>query len=412
VSPEKHSEKHLFAAYTDEILSFAWQDSPQSETPPAPPASEELEQAAERFLRLLEKSRKRHLVLLGLGSGKLAGILAESLPAETALTVCELSPERARGVLGAGNAAWRTPNGPAQLLVDSSPWSLVHLLAQGNALPANALIQLNPELRPDEREAYQTLQRTLTLAKPHAAINGTPFGHFAVQAPSLSAACVLHPDEPRLDEFFGQFPDWVEELIVVWDAETVPQRAIDAACPVRQFARPLDGDFAAQRNRMLAECSAEWVLFLDGDERFSEDHWTLLPGLFPVRGVQAWFFPRLTFTPDAEHCRAGYGLWPDQQLRLFRNQPGLRFENPVHERLTGISGRTGLVLDAPILHFSHLHKKPEALREKLALFDKASGGKLRHRLNEEFPNLPLSRFRRANLLCNELQTLLLPQFPA
>ncbi|MGE4293050.1 MAG: glycosyl transferase family 2 [Desulfovibrio sp.] len=406
------SEKHLFAAYTDEVLAFAWQDAPRTETPPTPSVPEELEQAAERFLRLLEKSRKTHLVLLGLGSGRLAGLLAASLPPATALTVCELAPERARGVLEAGNAAWRTPGGPAQLLVDSSPWAVAYLLAQGGGLPAEALVQLNPELRPDEREKYQSLQRTLTLARSRAAINGTPFGHFAVQAPSLSTACILHPDEPHLDQFFGQFPDWVEELVVIWDAKEIPEREITAACPLRQFAHPLENDFAAQRNRMLAECKAEWVLFLDGDERFSEDHWTLLPGLFPVRGTQAYFFPRLTFHPDAEHCRMGYGLWPDLQLRLFRNLPDLRFENAVHERLTGLSGRTGLVLDAPILHTSHLHKKPEALRKKLALFDKASGGTVRHRLNQEYPHLPLSRFRRANLLCNELQVLLLPQIPA
>lgn len=404
-------KKHLFAAYTDEILSFDWKNVAKAVPTIAPSTQEERELAAERFLRLLEKSHKRHLVLLGFGSGQLAERLAATLPTGTTLTVCELLPERARAALEAGQANWRTPDGAAQLLVDSSPWALIYLLAQAGCTPADALFQLNPELTPEEREKYQSLQRTLTLARPHAAINGTPFGHFAVQAPSLSAACILHPDEPNLDEFFKQFPDWVEELVIIWDAEEIPERTIQAACPIKQSAHPLQGDFATQRNRMLAACSAEWVLYLDADERFSEDHWTLLPGLFPVRGAQAYFFPRLTFHPDEAHCRVGYGLWPDLQIRLFRNVPGLRFENTVHERLVGLSGRTGLVLDAPILHFSHVHKKPEALREKLALFDEASQGTVRHRLNEEYPHLPLERFWRVNLLCNELQVLLLPQIP-
>ncbi|MGE4469125.1 MAG: glycosyl transferase family 2 [Desulfovibrio sp.] len=402
-------DQHLFAAYTDQVLAFDYKDNATQDTPPEQLSEQELMQHAERFLRLLEKSRKPHLVLLGLGTGRLAALLAGQLPASTRLTVCECNPARARRVLAA-NAAWR--GGQTQLLADSSPWALAYLLAAENALPPNALLQLNPELGPAQREPYQSLQRTLTLAKPHAAINGTPFGHFAVQAPSLSVGAILHPEEPGLDQFFSQFPDWVEELVVFWDSKTIPEHEINAACPVRQYAHPLANDFAAQRNRALAQCHAQWVLFLDGDECFSEEHWTLLPGLFPVRNVQAYYFPRLTFMPDEKHCRVGFGLWPDLQMRLFRNQPGLAYERPVHERLTGVSGRTGLVLDAPILHYSHLRKQPEQLREKLLTFDRAGGGSVQHQLSPEYPTLPLQRFRRANPLCNELQLLLLPQVPA
>lgn len=405
------TEPHLFHAYTEEILAFEWKDTPARDAVPKECPETELAEHAERLVRLLEKSRKDRLVLLGIGSGRLLSLLREQLPAATRLTVCESNPARARAVREAFPELRGTPDGSLQWLVDTSPWALVYLLAQDNALPDQAMIQLNPELAAKEKSDYQSLQRTLTLARPHAAINGTPFGHFAVQAPSLSVGCVLHPDEPDLDNFFAQFPDWVEELIVLWDAEELPPREISAACPVHQFARPLNNDFAAQRNHMLEQCSAEWVLYLDGDERLSDDHWTLMPGLFPVRGVQAYFFPRLTFLPDEDHCRVGYGLWPDLQLRLFRNHADLRFEQPVHERLTGVSGRTGLILDAPILHYAHTRKRPEALAQKLQKFDKASGGSLHHRLSPEYPHLPLRRFLRANPLCNELRLLLLPQAP-
>ncbi|MEF2144941.1 MAG: glycosyl transferase family 2 [Desulfovibrionaceae bacterium] len=405
------TDPHIFFAYTDEVLAFAWKDRADDVQPPAPPATEELERMAERSLRLFEKSHKDTLVLFGLCSGALATTLAERLPAETRLLICDLSPERTREVLRYSKPAWYTSSSRTQLLVDTSPWAHVHLLSLVDAGPARACLQLNPEAASSEKTLLQALQRTLTLARPHSAINGTSFGHFAVQAPSLSAACILHPDEPDLDGFFRQFPDWVQELVVVWDAEQVPEQSINAACPVRQTARPLGEDFAAQRNHMLKHCQAEWVLYLDADERLSEDHWVMLPGLFPVRGVQGYFFPRLTFHPDEEHCRIGYGLWPDLQLRLFRNQPEVRFENAIHEKITGLSGRAGLVLDAPLLHYSHSRKKPEALREKLALFDRASRGAVHHTLNENYPHLPLSRFRRANLLCNELQVLLLPEMP-
>lgn len=233
----------------------------------------------------------------------------------------------------------------------------------------------------------------------------------AVQAPDLSVGVILNPDEPELDVFFAQFPDWVKEVVVVWDGETVPDREYSCAAPIKHLANPLR-DFASQRNRMLDECEGEWVLYLDGDESFSEDVWSLFTALLLIKRLEACYFPRMTFYPDETHCKVGYGLWPDLQLRLFRNHEGVRFERPIHERLTGIKGRVALALDAPIQHYSRLKKTPEELTAKLKRFDEASGDTVQHILNDDYPSLKRTQFTEASFIAGALQVMLLEENPA
>ena len=233
----------------------------------------------------------------------------------------------------------------------------------------------------------------------------------AVQAPDVSAAAILSPDEPELDAFFSQFPDWIKEIVVVWDAETIPDREFSCAVPIRHAAHPLD-DFASQRNRMLEMCDTEWILYLDGDETFSEDVWSLFPGLMLIKRIQGVYFPRLTFYPDESCCKVGYGMWPDLQLRLFRKGDRVRFERPVHEKVTGLEGRVALALDAPILHHSRLRKSPDELAAKLRRFDEAADEALHHMLNDDYPHLGREHFPQASFIAGALQALLLEENPA
>ncbi len=123
-------------------------------------------------------------------------------------------------------------------------------------------------------------------------------------------------------------------------------------------------------------------------------------------------FPPHDIYPDDSHCKVGYGLWPDLQLRLFRNRESVRFERPIHEKLTGIEGRVALTLDAPILHYSRLRKTPEELTAKLKRFDEASGDTVQHVLNDDYPHLDRTQFPEASFIAGALQVLLLEENPA
>ncbi|BDQ39094.1 hypothetical protein SYK_34540 [Pseudodesulfovibrio nedwellii] len=398
----------LIKHYTDAVLAFAFKDQPSKTI--LQKTSEDIPAFTERTLNIFKKSRATALVLFGLGDGKHALALHAALPETTKLFVCETDMNTARTFLKS-NSDWTDKNSNVNLICDTSLWAQLYLLALANVSSDTATLVLNPTMDDETKQQYQSLQRLFMQSKPHQAINSSYLSHVGVAAPDLSVGAILSPDEPDLDVYFGQFPDWVKEVVVVWDNETVPETNYPCAAPVRHFAHPLD-DFASQRNRMLDECEGDWILCLDGDEMFNEEVWDLFPACMLVKRLEACYFPRMTLYPDENHSKVGYGLWPDLQLRLFKNSKDIRFERPIHERLTGIQGRTALALDAPILHYSRLRKSPEVLTAKLKRFDKAGGDTITHVLSEDYPNVERSLFAEASFIMGAIQMLMLEENPA
>lgn len=369
-------------AYSAEALSFAFAAGADAIAPPlAPPLAPEadaLERLAVRALAAYGRSGRETLVLLGLGSGALAERLAAELPPER-LCVCEADLPRARALASAGRLGWWRAGGPG-LCADASPWAALVLLVRAGLIPGEVFVLPNPELPPDAKARLKPLELLLTRSEPVTPLAAAP-------VPDLCCAAILRPDEPDLAGFFAQFPHWVAGLSLVWDADEVPQFPLPQGVPATQVARRLGGDFSAQRNAMLAACRSPWLLYLDADERLSPEAWAALPGLCATPGVVGWHLPRVTPYPDADHAMMGFGLWPDIQLRLFRNAPGLRFVNPVHERLSGVAGGQALALTVEIEHLSRLRKSEDELRRKLSGFDAAGGEAVRHVLNAEYPRV-------------------------
>lgn len=364
----------LFAAYSSAVLSFSM-EAEQGGYATVPARFDANGPLARQIVRA------GHCVLLGVGRGEFAREVAASLPSGMGFTVCETDGDQARAF---GNGL--------PLLADASPVALAFTLISAGLTRPRAVCVLNPEVA-DEA----ALARLKTVQRLHAA-----YAPLALPTPAdpagpasrLSVAAILHPDEPGLLEFFAALPDTAFEAVVIWDAPSPPPSPPPCPIPVRHLAHPLENDFAAQRNRMLAACRSEWVLYLDGDERLDPALCALLPALVAQEHCAAFAFPRLGIGPSG--VKIGWGLWPDLQLRLFRPGPQVRFVRPVHERLEGLSGPTGLICGGFIRHLSDVLKDREALARKHALFDAAggfSGGSTGlHRQNREYPVLPEAFF--------------------
>ncbi|MEW5774861.1 MAG: hypothetical protein AB1916_15185 [Thermodesulfobacteriota bacterium] len=376
----------LFAAYTAEVLRYHLPSPSGAPAIPSEPHPERAKENLLRALRIWKHARKPHLVLLGLGSGRFACDLASRLPAGVDLTACSLQPEAVRALDQTGCLAELVASPRATVLADSSPWALFCLWVLAGLRPADTLVLPNPEsLDPD---AYRPLLSAFAGARP---LPAAPAG----TSPALTLAAILAPGDPGLPAFFAQIPADLAGATVLWDAAEPPAAPPACAVPARHMARPLRKDFAAQRNALLATLGPGWTLVLDADERLAPQTWALLPALAAAAetaGAAALALPRLTLYPDQDHVLAGFGLWPDLQVRLFRNTPGLHYERPVHERLAGLPGPTVLSLGTPILHLNRLLKTPQETLDKLAAFDAASGHTLRHTLSADYPRLPASSF--------------------
>ena len=382
----------------------------------------------DKIIRLSKNSGRPYIVLFGAGDGRLAKALIETLAGINAgvennqppptVILCELNPNRIREAIAnkilpplSLNTNQTAPC-PINILVDTSARALLMLLAGCGINLENSFFYLHPDLPAPEtnklRAAMQLLQRSRVCSEITPASSLKPNPEAQQATGKLSILAIFHPEETQIDDFCAQIPPQVQELVIVWDSETPINKQISCACPVIQKHRPLAGNFAKQRNYALSLCTAPWVLALDADERLAPETWQQVFALTTQQDISAAFLPRLTFYPNEAHFRVGFGLWPDPQLRLFKQTPNTRFNRPVHEILEGIEGQQVLLLHAPILHYSYTLKNRELLQERLAVFNQAAGREV-HMLSEEYPCLPLAWHNEFQKISAQIQYIILPK---
>ncbi len=368
--------------YTQETL--AW----DMDVPPVLFASQATKDIQNNATRLAEHGLRRKAswyILLGCDCEYLSLTLAKnlSLASNAAnILIIENDLAKARAFL---NAYAPLPQN-IHLLADTSPWAL-YLLTMEQLSPQACPLHANSALihwtmPPVSRPSCLNTWRKLFLST-----QSIPIPQHANPTFKLSVGAIIHPHEAHLDEFFAHIPEWVHEIVVVWDSEKLPEIAKKFPCSgkAKHLARPLDNDFSAQRNTMLEHCSGQWMLYLDADERFTSTGWEQLAHIVNVESDFGVYFPRVTFEGDANHIRMSRGLWPDLQLRFFPLQQGIRFVGSVHETLDGLSGNFFLAPHLPLVHYSHIYKNTEQLRQRLATFNAA--GSVEHKLSEAYPRL-------------------------
>ncbi|WP_051295068.1 glycosyltransferase [Maridesulfovibrio bastinii] len=360
--------------YTSQVISFALSGRDKIN----PLAECSTIKQAERHINLLKKSGKKNIIIFGLADLKFVSELKKNLPGDGKIIVCELSPQRVRNA-EATIADLSALN--IQVLCDTSMWSHVMFLEQYEFFNNNSHLILNPSLTGAEKENHQKLQKI---------ISGAGRSELPAEKdiyPTISAAAILSPEEPALETFIDSFPIWIDELVIVWDCETMSAAPkLKSVLKTVQTAHPLKRDFAAQRNRMLKNCSGEWIIYLDADERISNQGWENIRKTIRSENTDAVYLPRKTFFPDEKHCRMGYGLWPDMQLRLFKNSKKIKFTRPVHELLTGYK-HPAITTGTELRHETHLLKERDSIDKKLSFFNKVSGEKITHRFGKELPFL-------------------------
>jgi (heptosyl)LPS beta-1,4-glucosyltransferase len=122
------------------------------------------------------------------------------------------------------------------------------------------------------------------------------------------------------------------------------------------------GDYAAQRNAALQAVEAEWILFVDADERatpeLAEEITTIIAHSLPLsqtggglgRGadVVGWYVPRRNYLFG--RLTRGAGYWPDYQMRLLKRGCA-RYDRPASE-IVVLEGQAGHLRNA-LLHYNY-----------------------------------------------------------
>jgi len=139
----------------------------------------------------------------------------------------------------------------------------------------------------------------------------------------LSAALIVRNEERFLGACLSSIKDLVDEAVVVDTGSTDGSQEIALASGARVEEFAWTDDFSAPRNRALDLARGDWILYIDADE-------TVRAGLCEEVRAQL-----------AEPGRVGYyanlyprpACTPYRVLRLFRNDPRIRFRGIIHENM-------------------------------------------------------------------------------
>jgi glycosyltransferase involved in cell wall biosynthesis len=135
---------------------------------------------------------------------------------------------------------------------------------------------------------------------------------------------IVKNEERFLAECLSSIASVVDEIVIVDTGSTDRSREIAGAHGARLIDFPWAGDFSAARNAALDAARGRWILYIDADERLAPvERATMEKLLAPPNLVAArlWFRPKSGFTRHREY-------------RLFLNDPDIRFQGIIHEKVT------------------------------------------------------------------------------
>ena len=163
---------------------------------------------------------------------------------------------------------------------------------------------------------------------------------------TVSLCMIARDEEAHVGRAIKSVLALMDEIVVVDTGSRDNTRIIAEGYGARVLDHTWRDDFAAARNAALAAATSDWILVLDCDE--------FLQGIRPLE------FQRLLTDPAAIGYRVRLvGGQADPPIaaypciRLFRNDPAVRFRYPVHEQVAPDLQRqaeaTGLqILEAPL----------------------------------------------------------------
>ncbi len=141
--------------------------------------------------------------------------------------------------------------------------------------------------------------------------------------PLLSAALIVRDEASHLPDCLASLAGVADEVVIVDTGSADDTVAIARAHGARVFSHPWNGGFAEPRNVGLDEARGEWILYLDADERVRPIARERLAARLrdaPESALRILLRPVVHSTPYFEY-------------RLWRNDPRVRFQGVMHERV-------------------------------------------------------------------------------
>ena len=213
---------------------------------------------------------------------------------------------------------------------------------------------------------------------------------------TLSLCMIVKNEEQHLGKCLMSVKPIVDEMIVVDTGSTDRTKNIALAFGAKVFDFPWTNDFSEARNFSLSKASGNWIFVLDADEIVSPlDHgrlkqllknkkekrvaYTMVTRNYTNQsGARGWTANEGNYIKE----EAGRGWVPSPKVRLFVNDPRIKFVNPVHELVEPTLEKLKIKIktcDVPVQHYGRLNqdkviaKGKEYYRLGMAKIEKTKG---------------------------------------
>ncbi len=143
---------------------------------------------------------------------------------------------------------------------------------------------------------------------------------------------------------------WADRIVVFVDPLTRDRTIEIAQAAGADIITNTFENYAQQRNDALDQIEAEWILFIDADERSNPEQAAEVRMLIASGEHNGYWIPRHNYIFGKLTRYTGW--YPDYQLRLLRRDKA-RYdsERPVHE-LVNLDGEPGY-MTAPFVHYNY-----------------------------------------------------------
>jgi glycosyltransferase involved in cell wall biosynthesis len=177
----------------------------------------------------------------------------------------------------------------------------------------------------------------------------------------VSLCLIAKNEETNLPACLPSVAGLVDEMIVVDTGSTDRTKEVAAQLGARVFDFTWVDSFAAARNESLRHATGDWILWLDGDELFTEaDRHKFRALRETLNGQEAAFVMTQRSAPEYP----GGSPTEVQQVRLFRNHPAIRWSYRVHEQILPGIHRAGHGVRWTDLIVTHTGYIDPALRQR------------------------------------------------
>ena len=172
-----------------------------------------------------------------------------------------------------------------------------------------------------------------------------------MDARNLVSVCIIaRNEEAMLPECLASVKDIASEIIVVDTGSTDATASIAAGYGARVISAPWRDDFSYARNVAIDHATSEWILCIDADERCTNPE-LLREVLLQAEPDEYGFLVDVRSNSTSE---SGTSQYVSQLLRVFRNDPRIRYYGIIHEQVIECFTPNGLRFSASPVELIHL----------------------------------------------------------